>query len=83
MFVEFEEAGGIFEGAALALGAAGLDLAELVESFLKLPGKAMALDAKVGEEAMGVDDIESDFSIGRDGSGGAREHRGFEKRKCG
>jgi hypothetical protein len=32
---------------------------------------------------MGVDDIESDFSIGRDGSGGAREHRGFEKRKCG
>jgi hypothetical protein len=49
VFVEFEEGGGIFEVAALALGAVGLDLAELVEALLELPGKALALDAEVGK----------------------------------
>src|ERR1700733_7402718 len=36
--VEFEEGGGVFEVAALALGAVSLDFAELVHSLLKLAG---------------------------------------------
>jgi hypothetical protein len=80
VFVEFEEGGGVLELAALGLGAVGLDLAELIEALLELTGKALALDAEVGDEAMGVDDIECDFPIERDGSGGAREHFGFEQR---
>jgi hypothetical protein len=63
VFVEFEEGGGFFEVAALALGTVGLNLAELVEALLELPGKALALDSEVGDEAMGVDDIEGDFLI--------------------
>ena len=45
VFVEFEEGGGVFEVAALALGAVGLDVAERVEGLLKLAGEALALDA--------------------------------------
>ena len=78
VFVEFEEGGGVLEVAALALGAAGLKVAEGGESFLELAGKALALDAEVGDEAMGIDDIESDFLIGRHGGGGTGEHFGFE-----
>ncbi|HTW64146.1 MAG TPA: hypothetical protein VME17_06000 [Bryobacteraceae bacterium] len=80
MFVEFEEGGGVGELAALARGAAGLDLAELVEGPLELAGKALAVEAEVGDEAMGVNDVECDFSIGRDGRGGAGEDLGFEQR---
>jgi hypothetical protein len=80
VFVEFEEGGGVFEIAALGIGAGGLDLAELVEALLELAGKTLALDAEVGEEAMGVDDIKCDFLIERDRSCGAREHFGFEQR---
>ena len=47
---------------------------------MELPGKALALDAEVGDEAMGVDDVESDFRIGWDGRGGARKDFGFEER---
>jgi hypothetical protein len=36
VFVEFEEGGGVVEVAALALGAAGLDVAERVEALLEL-----------------------------------------------
>jgi hypothetical protein len=80
VFVEFEEGGGVLKIVALGLSAVGLDFAELVEALLELAGKALALDAEVGDEAMGVDDIECDFLIERDGSGGAREHFGFEQR---
>ncbi len=80
VFVEFEEGGGIVELAALMLGAIGLDLTELVEAAVELPGKALALDTEVGDEAMGIDDIEGDFLIGRDGRGGARKGFGFEER---
>jgi len=80
VFVEFEEGGGVPEVA----GAVGLNLAELVEALLELPGKALALDTEVGQEAMSVDDIEGDFlihfSMGRDGSGGARQYLGFQER---
>ena len=84
MFVEFEEGGGFVEIAALAVGALGLDVAEGLEGLLELARDTMALDAEVGDEAMGIDDIEGDFlahfSMGRDGGGGAREHFGFEQR---
>jgi hypothetical protein len=40
----------------------------------------VALDAEVGDEAMGVDDIEGNFVIEGDGSGGAREDVGLEQR---
>ena len=80
VFVEFEEGGGVFEIAALALGAVGLDVAEGVEALLELAGEALALDGEVVEEAMGVDDVEGDFLIRRDGTGGAREYVGFEQR---
>ena len=80
VFVEFEEGGGFVEIAALVVGAVGLDLAERFEALLELAGEAMALDAEVGEEAMGVDDIKCVFLIERDRSGGAREHFGFKQR---
>jgi hypothetical protein len=38
VFVEFEEGGGVFEVATLALGTVGLDFAERVEAFLELAG---------------------------------------------
>jgi hypothetical protein len=80
VFVEFEEGDGVLELAARAIGALGLDLAQLVEAFLELPGEAIALDAEVGEEAMGIDDVECDLLIEWDGSGGARQDFGFEER---
>ena len=43
VFVEFEEGGGVFEIAALALGTVGLDFAELVQAFMELVGETMAL----------------------------------------
>jgi hypothetical protein len=85
VFVEFEEGGGVFEVVALALGAVRLDVAEFVEAFLELAGEALALDAEVGEEAMGVDDVKLHWLVKLDGFagggiGGAREHVGFEER---
>lgn len=53
MLVEFEEGGRVFEVAAHAPGAAALDLAELVEALWEL--------------AIGVDDVEGDFLIERNG----------------
>ncbi|MBV9772040.1 MAG: hypothetical protein JOZ32_20875 [Bryobacterales bacterium] len=47
-FMEFEESGGVFEVAALALGAIRLDRAEGVEALLELAGEALTLDAEVG-----------------------------------
>lgn len=82
VFVEFEEGGGLFERAGFARGAAALDVAELVESAVELPGEALALDGEVGEEAVGVDDIEGDFAIGWDGGGGTGEGVGFEERNA-
>ena len=47
MFVEFEEGGGVFELAALALAAVGLDVAEVLESLLELAGEAVALEPRL------------------------------------
>jgi len=38
------------------IGAAGLEVAKGVEALLELAEKALALDAEVGDEAMGVDE---------------------------
>ena len=54
VFVEFEEGGGVFEVAALAVGAVGLDVAEHGEVLLELAGKALALDGEAGDEPMGA-----------------------------
>jgi hypothetical protein len=80
VFMEFEKGGGFVEIATLAVGAVGLDVAKGLQGLLELAGETMALDAEVGDEAMGVNDIEGDFLIERDGGGGAREHLGFEQR---
>src|SRR5580704_3390805 len=58
MVMEFEESGAILEVARAALAAGGLDVAETEERFLELAGEATALDAKVGDEAVGVYDCE-------------------------
>ena len=50
VFVEFEEGGGIFEIAALAIGAVGLDFAELVERLLELAGQPLRVHAEGGEQ---------------------------------
>ncbi|HYL37936.1 MAG TPA: hypothetical protein VEV17_18620, partial [Bryobacteraceae bacterium] len=60
VFMEFEQGGSVSEVAALAVAAVGLDLAELVEGFLKLAREALALDGEVVDQAMGVDDVEVD-----------------------
>jgi hypothetical protein len=84
VFMEFEEGGGVVEVAALALDAAGLDVAEHVEALSELAGDAMALDTELSQEVMGIDDVEGNFlgafSSGRDWGGDAREHVGFEER---
>ncbi|HMD47962.1 MAG TPA: hypothetical protein VKG79_02645 [Bryobacteraceae bacterium] len=80
VFVEFEEGGGVLKIAAFALGAGGLDFAEGVEGFLELAGEALALDAEVGDEAMGVDDVEVDAGLFGGRVGCAAEEAGFEER---
>ena len=80
VLVEFEQGGGIVEVAALAVGAVGLDLAKGLEGLLELAGETMALDTEVGDESMGVNDVEGDFLIEWNGGGGAGEHLGFEQR---
>ncbi len=83
MFVEFEEGGGVFEIALLALAALGLDGAELSERFLELAGEALRVEAEGGEGAVGVDDVEGHGWMSRDqwaGCGGAGEELGFEER---
>ena len=49
VFVEFEEGGGVFEVATLALGAVGLDVAEGVEGFLELAREAAGVEAESGK----------------------------------
>jgi hypothetical protein len=49
VFVKFEEGGGVLEVATLALGAVGLDLAQLVEAFLELAREARAVQSKRGQ----------------------------------
>ena len=54
VLVEFEEGGGVFEVATLALGAVGLDVAERVQAFLELAGEAVAVHSESGEGTVGV-----------------------------
>jgi hypothetical protein len=48
--VEFEEGGGVFEVAALALDAVGLDIAELVDGLLELAGEPLVVQAESGKQ---------------------------------
>src|SRR5258708_4424830 len=55
VFMEFEEGGGVFEVSALALGAVGLNFAELVQGPLELAGESLDVKAEGGEGAVGGD----------------------------
>jgi hypothetical protein len=50
VFVVFEEGGGVFEVAALALDAVGLDIAELVDGLLELAGEPLVVQAESGKQ---------------------------------
>jgi hypothetical protein len=63
VFVEFEEGGGVFEVAALALDAIGLEVAEHVQAFLELAGETLVVQAEGSDGAVGVDDVEVDGSL--------------------
>src|ERR1700722_8372465 len=80
VFVQFEQSGGVFEFAALALDALSLHFAEFVQAFLELAGETLALNAEVGEEAMGVDDVKFDGGLLGGWIGSAGEQVGFEER---
>src|ERR1700733_8156211 len=80
VFVEFQEGRGIFQVAALALHAVGLDIAEHVQVFLKLAGEPLGVHAKGGEGAGGVDDVEVDCGLLGGGVGGAIKKGGFQVR---
>jgi hypothetical protein len=54
VFAVFEDAGGVFEFALLALAALGLEDAELIERLLELAGEALAILASFRFEPSGV-----------------------------
>src|SRR5579862_901388 len=78
--MEFQEGGGVFEVAALALRAVGLDFAELIECLSELAGKPLGVHTESGQGAVGVDDVEADCGLIVGRVGGAIEERGFEQR---
>ena len=49
VLVEFEEGGGVFEVATLALGAVSLDFAEVVHGLLELAGEPLVMQAESGQ----------------------------------
>ncbi|HEV8043012.1 MAG TPA: hypothetical protein VGP62_29305 [Bryobacteraceae bacterium] len=78
--MEFKDGGGVFELVPFAHLAFMLEVAELLERFLELAREAGAMEAEAGEEAMGVDDVESG-GLGAGGWGlGAVEDICFEER---
>jgi hypothetical protein len=92
--VHFEQCRGVFQsrraqrtrtGCALSfplfiLSALGLNVAQVFDSFAKLPGETIAIHAQVGDGAEGVDDVECDGGFRSGRSGGAGEQVGFEGR---
>jgi hypothetical protein len=78
VFMELQEGRGVFEIAALALGAVGLDFAELVQGFLELAREPVAVQAERGKGAVGVDDVEVDCSLLCGRISGAVEKGGFQ-----
>src|ERR1700734_566545 len=79
VLVEFEEGGGVFEVAALALGAVSLDVAEGFQGFLELAGETRVVQAEGSEGAVRVDDVKFEGSLLGGWVGGAIEERGFEQ----
>jgi hypothetical protein len=80
----YEKFGRFGELAALQVAALVLDRAELFEGFLELAGEARAVQAKRGEGAMKIDDVEGHFLISGGGLiggrvGGAGKQLGFEE----
>ncbi len=80
--MEFQDGGGIFEVAELALAAVILDGAELFERFVELFREAMAVHAEGGDGFVGVHDVESDRGFFSRRVGGAGEEVGFEERNA-
>ena len=79
VFMEFEEGGGVFEVAALALDAVSLDLAEVVDGLLELAGEPLVVQAESGEGAVGVDNIEVNPGLVVGRVGGTVEHGRFKR----
>ena len=79
VLMEFQEGGGVFEVAAVALRAVGLNFAEVIECLSELAGEALAVHAESGEGAVGVDDVEVDSRLIVGRVGGAVEERRFEQ----
>jgi hypothetical protein len=50
VFVELEEGSGVFEVAAVALDAVGLDFAEVVHGLLELAGEPLVVQAESGKQ---------------------------------
>jgi hypothetical protein len=78
--MEFQECCGFFQVATLALGAVGLDFAELLQGFLELAGEALVVQPESGEGTMGIDDVEVDSGLFGGRVGGAIKKGGFQVR---
>src|SRR5580704_9341213 len=78
-FMEFEEGGGVFEVATLALGTVGLDFAEVIHGLLKLAREPLVVQAESGEGAVGVDNIEVNPGLVVGRVGGTVEHGRFKR----
>src|SRR5215472_3564323 len=76
--MEFQDAGGVAELAALAIATFGLDLAEQDKSFLVLAGEASGVEAEANKGLVAVDDVEIDAGLFVGWVGGAVEELGFE-----
>ncbi len=72
VFMDFGDGGGVLEVAIAAFVAVGLDLAELLECFLKLAREARAVETERRECARGVGDVNLH------GLAGAFQQIGFE-----
>jgi len=75
----YEELGRFGELAALQAAALVLDFAEVFQGFLELAGEPLAMQAKGGEGAVGIDDVKVDSGLIGGRVGGAVEEGGFEE----
>ena len=80
--MELQDGGGVFEVAALAFAAVGLDQTKLIERFVELAGEAMAVLSERGDGLVGIDDVKGDGRFFAGWIGGAGEQIGFEERNA-
>ena len=76
--MHFEQCGGAFEVAFFFGAAIGLEVAQLIESFVELAGEAVGVEGEFGDGLVGIDDVELDGGFRSGRMGGAREQFGFE-----